>query len=62
MKDYGNGIHASDDRLAAIGLKYMEEERQRTQARAAARQEWFSKWEATRPQGVYGTWDISDRD
>lgn len=26
------------------------------------RQQWFAKWEATRPQGTYGTWNISDRD
>ena len=24
-------------------------------------QAWFAKWEATRPQGTYGTWNISDR-
>jgi hypothetical protein len=25
-------------------------------------QAWFSKWEATRPQGQWGRWHISDRD
>lgn len=62
MKNYGNGIFASDDRLAAIGLKCMEQERQQAQARAAARREWFEKWEDTRPRGQFGTWNISDRD
>ena len=62
MKNYGNGILASDDRLAVLGLKYMEQERQRAQARAAARQEWFSKWNDSRPRGQFGTWNISDRD
>ena len=31
-------------------------------AAAADEQAWFAKWEATRPQGTYGTWNISDRD
>ena len=25
-------------------------------------QAWFAKWEATRPQGQWGRWHISDRD
>ena len=25
-------------------------------------QQWFAKWEATRPQGQWGRWHISDRD
>ena len=25
-------------------------------------QAWFEKWEATRPQGQWGRWHISDRD
>jgi hypothetical protein len=28
----------------------------------AGTQEWFAKWEATRPQGQWGRWHISDRD
>ena len=31
-------------------------------AAAAGTQEWFAKWEATRPQGQWGRWHISDRD
>ena len=62
MKNYGTGILASDDRLAAIGLKCMEQERQQAQARAAARREWFEKWDDSRPRGQFGTWNISDRD
>ena len=26
-----------------------------------AQQAWFSKWEESRPRGVHGTWNISDR-
>lgn len=26
------------------------------------RQQWFAKWEATRPQGQFARWHISDRD
>jgi len=25
-------------------------------------QAWFAKWESMRPQGQFGTWNISDRD
>ena len=35
-------------------LKQLETERKR--------REWFAKWEETRPQGTYGTWNISVRD
>jgi hypothetical protein len=35
-------------------LKQLERERQQ--------REWFAKWNATRPTGTYGTWNISDRD
>jgi len=56
MKDYGNGILASSDSLAAIGQQYREELKAERK-----RREWFAKWEATRPHGVYGTWNISDR-
>jgi hypothetical protein len=31
-------------------------------AAAADQQAWFEKWEATRPQGQWGRWHISDRD
>ena len=31
-------------------------------AAAADQQAWFAKWEAMRPKGTYGTWNISDRD
>ena len=41
------------------------EERRRQAIRDAAAadpQAWFAKWEATRPRGTFGTWNISDRD
>lgn len=61
MTDYGNGIWASSPELAEIGLQWLEQEKQQREARVAARQEWFAKWEATRPRGQFGTWNISDR-
>ena len=55
--------------LNAIMAEYTQqviaEERRRQAIRdaaAAGTQEWFSKWEATRPQGQWGRWHISDRD
>ena len=64
-----SGIIASTPELAAIGEQYVQqviaEEKRRQAIRdaaAAAPQEWFSKWEATRPQGQWGRWHISDRD
>ena len=41
-----------------------EEKRRRAirDAAAADEQAWFAKWEATRPQGQWGRWHISDRD
>lgn len=54
LKDYGNGIMASDDRLAAIGELYMREEMERQKQRALLRA-------AFRDGGQYETWNISDR-
>tara|TARA_Y100000033_G_scaffold36036_1_gene34848 strand:- start:748 stop:936 length:189 start_codon:yes stop_codon:yes gene_type:complete len=56
-----NGIWASSPELTEIGLQWLEQEKQQREARVAARQEWFAKWEATRPRGQFGTWNISDR-
>ena len=40
-----------------------EEKRRRAiRERAAESQEWFAKWEATRSEGQWGRWHISDRD
>lgn len=61
MTDYGKGIWASSPELAEIGLQWLEHEKQQREARVASRREWFAKWEATRPQGQFGTWHISDR-
>jgi len=51
MADYTQQVIAENRRRQAI-----------RDAAAAGTQEWFAKWEATRPQGTYGTWHISDRD
>ena len=51
MADYTASVIAEEKRRQAI-----------RDAAAADQQAWFSKWEATHPQGTYGTWNISDRD
>ena len=50
MADYTQQVIAEERRRQAI-----------RDAAAADPQAWFAKWEATRPQGTYGTWNISDR-
>ena len=50
MADYTASVIAENKRRQAI-----------RDAAAADEQAWFAKWEATRPQGTYGTWNISDR-
>ena len=51
MADYTAQVRAEERRRQAI-----------RDAAAAGTQEWFAKWEATRPQGQWGRWHISDRD
>ena len=51
MADYTAQVRAEEKRRQAI-----------RDAAAAGTQEWFAKWEATRPQGQWGRWHISDRD
>ena len=48
LKDYGNGILASDDRLAEIALRCLQHEQAQRQARIATGSDW-------------GVWNISDR-
>ena len=50
MADYTQQVIAENRRRQAI-----------RDAAAADPQEWFAKWEATRPQGQWGRWHISDR-
>ena len=57
MKFDSNGIWASSPELTKIGLQVLEQEKRERELR----QQWFSKWEATRPRGQFGTWNISDR-
>jgi hypothetical protein len=59
---------ANQEQCNAIMDSYIQEviaENKRHQAirdaAAADQQAWFSKWEAMRPKGTYGTWNISDR-
>ena len=54
LKDYGNGILASDDRLASIGEAFLREEMERQKQRALLRA-------AFRDGGQYEIWNISDR-
>ena len=58
LKDYGNGIMASDDRLASIGELYMREEMERQKQRALLRAA-FRDGKAV--EGQWGSWNISDR-
>ena len=51
--------------LSAIMADYTASynaERNRSIAAQKDPQAWFAKWEATRPHGTFGTWNISDRD
>ena len=64
-----NDAAATDPACQAAMTGYLEElkrEAKRRQAirdaAAADQQAWFAKWEAMRPKGTYGTWNISDRD
>ena len=43
--------------LSKIALQVMEQEKRERELR----REWFSKWDDSRPQGTFGTWNISDR-
>lgn len=63
-----NDAAAADPACQMVMASYLEtlrKEEQRRQAirdaAAADQQAWFAKWEAMRPQGTYGTWNISDR-
>ena len=51
MADYTAQVRAEEKRRQAI-----------RNAAAAGTQEWFAKWEATRSQGQFARWHISDRD
>ena len=68
LRPYTKSMNKTPD-LNAIMADYTQqviaEERRRQAIRdaaAAGTQEWFAKWEATRPQGQWGRWHISDRD
>ena len=47
--------------LSAIMDDYTQQVRAEEKRRQQVR-DFYAKWEATRPQGIYGTWNISDRD
>lgn len=64
-----NETAANDPACQAAMAGYLDtlkrEEKRREAIRDAAaedQQAWFAKWEATRPQGQWGRWHISDRD
>ena len=67
--DWCNTKSMKQPNLSAILDSYTQEvikENRRRQAirdaAASDEQAWFAKWEATRPQGQWGRWHISDRD
>jgi len=47
--------------LSKIMADYTAQVR-REEARRQKIRDWYAKWEETRPQGQFGTWNISDRD
>ena len=49
MKFDSNGIWASSPELTKIGLQVLEQEKRERELR----QQWFAKWEATRPRGQF---------
>ena len=55
LKNYGNGILASDDRLASIGQQYLAQLTREHEQRKAQRA-------AGHDPSPWGTWVISDRD
>jgi hypothetical protein len=57
LKDYGNGILASDDRLASIGEAYLREEMERQKRRALLR----AAFRDGQQMPTEGVWNISDR-
>ena len=57
-----NDTAAADPVCQAAMEAYLRDLELQAERRREARQAWFSQWEETRPQGVYGTWNISDRD
>ena len=63
MKDYGNGILASSDALAAIGQQYLADLKAQERRRQQFRDLYFNDrehWDSL--QASYGTWNVSDRD
>ena len=54
---HSNGIFASTPEHASMHLQLLEQEKRERELR----REWFSKWNDSRPEGTFGTWNISDR-
>ena len=50
-------LQFSTPELASIALQVLEQEKRERELR----REWFTKWNDSRPQGTFGTWNISDR-
>ena len=62
MKDYGNGIHATNDFLADIMREQLESEKRQRQAQKNAMNEEQPEGNSFYDSQGYGTWNISDRD
>jgi hypothetical protein len=62
MKDYGNGIHATNDFLASIAREYLESEKRQRQANIDALNDTDAQSNSFYDSQGYGTWNISDRD
>ena len=62
MRDYGNGIHASNDFLAQIAADCIAREKREREAQRIAMEEEQSQGNSFYDSQGYGTWNISDRD
>ena len=62
LADYTEFVKQQQRRWAAMRAEVAAGDEILTPEPENPQQAWFSKWEATRPQGQWGRWHISDRD
>ena len=62
LADYTEFVNQQQRRWAAMRAEVAGATEILTPAPETAQQSWFAKWESMRPQGQFGTWNISDRD
>ena len=62
LADYTEFVNQQQRRWAAMRAEVATGTEILTPEPENPQQAWFAKWEATRPQGQWGRWHISDRD